>query len=82
VIEDGGVRLADPSDDAALAGLLHDFSTEFGTETDDRPVLERRFARILTDERVLVLLASDGLRDTGFALVALRPAIWFDGPVA
>lgn len=65
-----------------MARLLHDFNTEFNTETDSQPVLEIRFARILLDNCVLALLASHGPRDTGFALITLRPAIWFDGPVA
>ena len=47
-------------------------------------MLARRFARILADPAVLALLARDRETDdaTGFALVTLRPAIWFDGPVA
>jgi GNAT superfamily N-acetyltransferase len=79
---DGAIRRAGSSDAATLARLLHDFNTEFDTETDSQPVLETRFARILTDDRVLALLASHRSQDTGFALITLRPAIWFDGPVA
>jgi GNAT superfamily N-acetyltransferase len=76
------VRRASSSDAGILARLLYDFNTEFETETDSAPVLAIRFARILTDDSVLALLASDGRHDTGFALITLRPAIWFDGPVA
>jgi GNAT superfamily N-acetyltransferase len=79
---DGGIRQAGPSDAARLARLLYDFNSEFDTETDSGPVLETRFARILTDDSVLALLSSDGQQDIGFALITLRPAIWFDGPVA
>ena len=80
--EDAQVRPAGLSDAATLARMLHEFNTEFDTETDSEPVLATRFARILTHDSVLALLSSDGRQDTGFALITLRPAIWFDGPVA
>ena len=76
------VRVATVDDAGVLARLLVDFNTEFETETDPADVLAARFARILPDPDVFALLSSDGLHDTGFALVTLRPAIWFDGPVA
>lgn len=80
--DERAVRRATAEDANTLARLLHDFNTEFDTTTDSEPVLAIRFARILTDNRVLALLVSDGERDQGFALITLRPAIWFDGPVA
>lgn len=76
------VRRAEPVDADALAQLLHDFNTEFDTETDPVPVLAERFARILGHSAVLALLAGEKGQDVGFALITLRPAIWFDGPVA
>jgi GNAT superfamily N-acetyltransferase len=76
------VRRAEVSDAGTLARLLYDFNTEFDTETDPADVLSERFARILVDDAVLALLAGDDTRVTGFALITLRPAIWFDGPVA
>ena len=76
------VRAAGPSDAAELARLLHDFNTEFDTETDDVPVLTTRFVRILSGDAALALLSMRDTRPTGFALITLRPAIWFDGPVA
>jgi len=76
------VRRAGPSDAATLARLLHEFNAEFDTVTDSEAVLENRFARILTGDSVLALLSCDGPEATGFALITLRPAIWFDGPVA
>ena len=76
------VRVAGVADAGVLAGLLHDFNTEFETDTDPPPVLAERFGRILADDAVLALLATDGTAATGFALVTLRPAIWYDGPVA
>lgn len=76
------VRLASTADAEVLARLLVDFNEEFGTDTDPADVLAARFARILDDPDAFAVIASDGLRDTGFGLVTLRPAIWFDGPVA
>ncbi|SEB92572.1 Ribosomal protein S18 acetylase RimI [Nocardioides exalbidus] len=76
------VRRAGAGDAAVLARLLWDFNTEFETEVDDVDVLEARFARILELPAVLAVLAEDGPDPVGFALVTLRPAIWFDGPVS
>lgn len=72
------VRRATASDSALLARLLWDFNTEFETETDPVEVLTPRFARLLARDDVLALLAGED----GFAFLTLRPAIWFDGPVA
>jgi len=76
------VRPAKDADASTLARLLYDFNTEFGTDTDSVDVLANRFGRILSDDAVLALLASDRKGATGFALVTMRPTIWFDGPVA
>ena len=76
------VRRATVEDAAVLARLLWDFDTEFETEVDDVPVLEARFARILGLPGIVAVLAEDGDRAVGFALLSLRPAIWFDGPVS
>ena len=76
------VRRATPADAAVLGRLLWDFNTEFETETDDADVLGRRFARILALPEIVAVLAEDDGEAVGFALVSLRPAIWFDGPVA
>ena len=73
------VRRATPADAALLGRLLWDFNTEFETETDDADVLAGRFARLLERDDVIAVLAGGA---DGFALVTLRPAIWFDGPVA
>jgi GNAT superfamily N-acetyltransferase len=74
-----GVRRATPADAPTLGRLLWDFNTEFESPTDPADVLADRFARLLGRDDVVVLLAGD---DDGFALVTLRPAVWFDGPVA
>ena len=42
-------------------------------------MLAARFSRLLARNDVIALLA--GAAD-GFALVTMRPAIWFDGPVS
>ena len=76
------VRGATPEDAAVLGRLLWDFNTEFETETDDAEVLAERFTRILALPEILGVLAEDDGEAVGFALVSLRPAIWFDGPVA
>ena len=76
------VRRATVEDAAVLGRLLWDFNTEFATETDDADVLARRFARLLGLDGVLAVLAEDDGSAAGFALVTLRPAIWFDGPVS
>ncbi len=76
------VRRATPADAGVLARLLWDFNTEFESETDDADVLAGRFARLLALETAYAVLAEDDTGPVGFALVTLRPAIWFDGPVA
>ncbi|GIM66423.1 N-acetyltransferase [Planomonospora venezuelensis] len=76
------VRRATVEDAAVLGRLLWDFNTEFDTETEDADVLARRFARLMGLDGVLAVLAEDDGAAVGFALVTLRPAIWFDGPVS
>ena len=73
------VRQAGIADAGTLARLLHDFNTEFDTPVDPVDVLTTRFQRILALPEVVALLAGEA---EGFALVSLRPVIWFDGPVA
>ncbi|PKH39604.1 Ribosomal protein S18 acetylase RimI [Nocardioides alpinus] len=76
------VRRATTADAEVLGRLLWDFNTEFETETDDADVLVVRFARILELDEIVAVLAEDDSGAVGFALLSLRPAIWFDGPVA
>ncbi len=73
------VQTASRADAPVLGRLLADLRAEFDDETDSAQVLAERFARILQDPDVFALVSGG---DTGFALVTLRPAIWFDGPVA
>ena len=76
------VRRATPDDAAVLGRLLWDFNTEFETETDDADVLAARFERLLGLEQIVAVLAEEDGAAVGFALLSLRPAIWFDGPVS
>ena len=76
------VRRATGEDSEVLGRLLWDFNTEFETETDDADVLAARFARLLPLDEIVAVLAEGGGEPVGFALVSLRPAIWFDGPVS
>jgi hypothetical protein len=77
------VRRAGVADAAVLGRLLWEFNTEFDSETDDAEVLGARFGRLLVLPEILAVLAEDGAGEAvGFALVSLRPAIWFDGPVS
>src|SRR5215203_1383604 len=73
------VRRATPADAAALGRLLWEFNTEFDSPTDTAEVLAERFGRILQRDDVIALIVGDA---KAFALITLRPAIWFDGPVA
>lgn len=73
------VRIASPDDARVLGTLLEAFNVEFDTETDPADILAARFERVLADPAALAFLAGE---DAGFAFVTLRPAIWFDGPVA
>ena len=77
------VRRATAADAEVLGRLLWDFNTEFESETDDAGVLAVRFARLLALDGIVAVLAEDDVRGAvGFALLSLRPAIWFDGPVS
>ena len=73
------VRRATSADAGILGRLLWDFNTEFESPTDAADVLAARFGRLLDRDDVIALIAGEA---DGFALVTLRPAIWFDGPVS
>ena len=73
------VRRATPADALTLGRLLWDFNTEFDTKTDPAGVLAARFERLLARDDVIAVVSAG---NEAFALVTLRPAIWFDGPVA
>ena len=73
-------RLATVADAVALAGLLHNFNPEFGDPSPGPGVLSRRLSRLLSTESTIGLLAGDP--PLGFALLTLRPNVWYDAPVA
>lgn len=79
------VRRANHHDVIALGRMQHDFSAEFDNPDDPADVLAVRFDRILAEDGVFAVIAEDvedEAAPVGFGLVTLRPAIWFDGPVA
>jgi GNAT superfamily N-acetyltransferase len=73
-------RTAQPGDAAVVAGLLHDFNTEFATPTPGTGVLARRLAELLARDDVVVLLAGEPA--AAVALITFRPSVWYEGPVA
>jgi ribosomal protein S18 acetylase RimI-like enzyme len=70
------VRRAGVEDAAEIARLLHDFNTEFETETPGIAELTRRAGRMLREEEMTVLLARD--EPLGLALLRFRPSVWTD----
>jgi GNAT superfamily N-acetyltransferase len=82
-MSDAEVRAATPQDAGVVGRLLWDFNTEFETETPSADELATRFARLLARDDVIVLLSgAAGSDPTGFAYLTLRPAPYFDGPLA
>jgi len=77
---DPHVRRAGPEDAEVVAGLLHDFNTEFDTPSPGSAVLEARLRSLLADPDTRAYLAGDPA--AGVALVTLRTNVWYDGPVA
>ena len=73
-------RLATAGDARDVAGLLHDFNTEFATPSPGAEVLTGRLLRLLADETTFAILA--GRPSVAVAVVTLRPNVWYDGPVA
>jgi GNAT superfamily N-acetyltransferase len=78
---DTDVRRATPADAAVVGRLLYDFNTEFDTETPSADEFAGRFTRLLARDDVIVLLAGES-EPTGFAYLTLRPAPYYDGPLA
>ena len=76
------VRRATPEDAGVVGRLLWDFNTEFETPTPSAEELATRFARLLALDEVVVVLLAGGADPTGFAYLTLRPAPYYDGPLA
>lgn len=62
-----------------MAILLDEFNREFDTPTPGPDVLAERLRELLPGGDVVALLA--GAPAIGFALVTMRPNVWFEGPV-
>jgi GNAT superfamily N-acetyltransferase len=73
-------RIAGVRDADEVARLLHDFNTEFDTESPGTGVLAARLERLLADQVTVAVLV--GAPAVGVALVTIRPNVWYDGSVA
>jgi ribosomal protein S18 acetylase RimI-like enzyme len=71
---DPAVRKASAADAAEVARLLFDFDTEFDEPVPEVPVLAERYAELLRNGEVTVLLVGDG--PEGFAQLRFRPAVY------
>ncbi|MFK4806737.1 GNAT family N-acetyltransferase [Microbacterium sp. ZW CA_36] len=74
------VRRATVDDAERVARLLHDFNTEFDTDSPGPVVLAERLRNLLAGPQTFALLGGEPAR--GVALVTLRPNVWYPGPVA
>lgn len=72
------VRLAGAGDAIVVAVLLDAFNREFDTPTPGPEVLAPRLEKLLEEQWTFAALVDT----VGFALVTLRPNVWYDGPVA
>jgi ribosomal protein S18 acetylase RimI-like enzyme len=74
---DAGIRRATPGDAPLVARLLHDFQREFDEPTPDVETLGERYAELLRNRQMTVLLAGD--RPDGFAQLRFRPWVYSAG---
>jgi GNAT superfamily N-acetyltransferase len=74
------VRRANVDDAERVAELLHDFNTEFDTDSPGPAVLAERLRGLLAGTQTFALLSGDPA--VGLALVTLRPNVWYPGAVA
>jgi ribosomal protein S18 acetylase RimI-like enzyme len=72
-----GIRRATPGDAPQVAQLLYDFQIEFDEPTPDVDVLGERYAELLRNREMTVLLAGDG--PDGFAQLRFRPWVYSHG---
>lgn len=73
------VHRATPADAATVAALLHDFNTEFDSESPGIAVLTERLTRLLATDSTLAYLGGAPAR--GVALITSRPNVWYASPV-
>ncbi len=71
------VRRATPGDSPQVARLLHDFQIEFDEPTPDAEVLDERYAELLRNRAMTVLLVGEG--PDGFAQLRYRPWVYSAG---
>jgi ribosomal protein S18 acetylase RimI-like enzyme len=77
---DTTVRRATPGDADAVARLLHDFQMEFDEPSPGTEALAERYADLIRNRDMTVLLAGDG--PDGFAQLRYRPWVYSAGPQA
>jgi len=73
-------RQATADDADEVAQLLHDFNTEFDTESPGADVLAARLRGLLAGGETIAILA--GTPAVAVALVTLRSNVWYAGQVA
>lgn len=71
-----------PDRAGTVGRMLYDFNTELESATPGADALSQRFAVLLEDPDVIVLLAERAAEPTGFAFLTLRPTPYGDGPLA
>jgi ribosomal protein S18 acetylase RimI-like enzyme len=77
---DSAIRRATPGDADAVARLLHDFQREFDEPSPGADALEERYADLIRNRDMTVLLAGEG--PDGFAQIRYRPWVYSAGPQA
>src|SRR3954454_3259648 len=77
---DTTIRRATPGDAGAVARLLQDFQEEFDELSPGVEALEERYADLIRNRDMTVLLAGDG--PDGFAQIRFRPWVYSAGPNA
>jgi ribosomal protein S18 acetylase RimI-like enzyme len=78
--DDARIRRATPGDAEAVARLLHDFQQEFDEPSPGVEALEERYADLIRNREMTVLLAGEG--PDGFAQIRYRPWVYSAGPQA
>lgn len=73
-------RRATPGDAESVARLLHDFQVEFDEPSPGAEALAGRYAELIRNRDMTVLLAGDG--PDGFAQLRYRPWVYSAGPNA
>jgi ribosomal protein S18 acetylase RimI-like enzyme len=71
------VRRATPGDAPQVARLLHDFQREYDEPTPGVEMLESRYADLIRNKDMIVLLIGDG--PDGFAQLRFRPWVYSSG---